>query len=59
MGLTIISTILNLLYLRMTCANFGYNWPSISGEVENVKSNRQTGGQTSDEQQAMRKVYLS
>jgi hypothetical protein len=29
---------LNLLYQRMICANFGYNWPSGSGEeVENVK----------------------
>jgi hypothetical protein len=27
-----------LLYLRMICANFGYNWPSGSGEeVENVR----------------------
>jgi hypothetical protein len=30
-------TILNPLYLRIICANFGYNWSSSSGEeVENV-----------------------
>jgi hypothetical protein len=29
---------LNSLHLRIICANFGYNWPSGSGEeVENVK----------------------
>jgi hypothetical protein len=29
---------LDILHLRMICANFGYNWPSSSGEeVENVK----------------------
>jgi hypothetical protein len=37
-GLPFIYTNLNLLYLRMICANFGYNWLSGSGEeVENVK----------------------
>jgi hypothetical protein len=36
--LPFILTNLNILYLRMICANFGYTWPSGSGEeVENVK----------------------
>jgi hypothetical protein len=42
-GLPFTWTIWNLLYLRMICANFGYNWSSSSGkEVENVKFYRRT-----------------
>jgi hypothetical protein len=37
-GLSFIGTILHLLYLRVICAKFGYNWRCSSGEeVENVK----------------------
>jgi hypothetical protein len=32
--------------LRMICAKSGQNWPSGSGEVENVKVYRQTEGRT-------------
>ena len=32
---------LNPLYLRMLCTEFGCNWPSDSGDVENAKSLRQ------------------
>ena len=41
----IIWTNLNPLHPRMLCAKFGWNWPSGSGEDENVKS-LQTDGQT-------------
>ena len=34
-------TNLNPLHLRMLCAKFGWNWPTGSGEDENVKSLRQ------------------
>ena len=40
-----IKTNLNPLHPKMLCAKFGWNWPSGSGEDENVKSLR-TDGQT-------------
>ena len=55
-------TNLNPLYPRMLCAKFGWNWPSGSGEDENVKSlqtDRQTDGWTDDGQQVIRKAHLS
>ena len=47
---------LNPLHPRMLCTKFGWNWPSSSGEDENVKS-LQTDGH--DRQQAIRKAHLS
>ena len=58
---------LHLLYPRMLCAKFGWNWPSGSGEGdENVKSwqtdrwtDEQTDGWTDDGQQVIKKPHFS
>ena len=52
-----ISRNLSPLYSRMLCAKYSWNWPSNSGEDENVNS-LQTEGQT-DGRQAIRKAHLS
>jgi hypothetical protein len=37
----------------MICSNFGYNWPSGSGEeIDMQMSNRQTDGRTMDDQES-------
>ena len=51
------------LHQRMICAEFGWNWPSGSGEEdENVKSlqtDRRTVRQTDDGRKVIRKAHLS
>jgi hypothetical protein len=42
----------------MICAKSGQNWPSGSGEIENVKVYRQTDGQTDDGQRTIKKAHL-
>ena len=49
---------LNLRYPRMLCAKFGWNWPSGSGENENVK-NLKADGRIDDGRQIIRKAQLS
>ena len=47
-GMSFNWTILNPLYLRIICTNFGWNWPSgFREEVENIKV-QHTDGQTTD-----------
>jgi hypothetical protein len=61
-GLPFIRTILSSRHIRIIYANFGYNWPSGSGEkVENVKSRRQTDDQKSSLELQLRwaKNYLT
>ena len=51
-------TNLNPLHQEKLYAELGSNWPSDSGEVENVNT-LQTDGQTDDRWQVMRKPHLS
>jgi hypothetical protein len=46
-GLSIICTILNPLCPRMICANFGWNWPSVSREEVKIDRRQTTGDQKS------------
>ena len=43
----------------MLCFEFGRNWPSGSWEEDENVESLQTGGQTDDRQQAIRKAHLS
>ena len=37
----------------MLCAKFGWNWPSVSGEDENVKSLQTDGQMTGDQKNSL------
>ena len=51
---------LNPLHSRMLCVKFAWNWPSDSGEDENVKSLRQWWQWTTDNRQiSVSKAHLS
>ena len=44
---------LNLLHPRMLCVKFGWNWPSGSGEDENVKSLQMDRWMTGDQKNSL------